>query len=410
MTTLFIDCPTGLAGDMLLAALLDLGLPRSLVEEPLAALGLQHTYELRIQEQKSFGLRGLKLSIDVLEADPPARRWHDIRVLIEQADWSESLRGRVLRVFSILAEAEAKVHGTLVDDVHFHEIGAIDSLIDVVGVCALIEQINPSAVFSTPPPAGHGEIATAHGLLPVPVPAVLELARKHQIPLAGASDFPSGELTTPTGLALMAALPIRFGQPSLLSISKVGIGLGHRLLDRPNLLRICRLEQAEPKEQSYQSDGLRRENVVVQEAWIDDSTPEDVSELIDLLRSGGAIDVVSESVLMKKGRPGVAITALVKSEQAASLRKVWFVHGTTLGLRERVQDRWLLPRRLGHYNTPWGVVPSKQVRHPDGRLSIKPEADVLIDMSRAYGMPVEALRIEISKCSDSFITEEDWSW
>ncbi len=416
MTTLFIDCPTGLAGDMLLAALLDLGVPRAVIDEPLQLIGLGEAYGLKIKEERSDGLRGLKLTVEAREGAPPLRRWQEIRDLIARAHWSDALRTRVMAVFSALAEAEAFVHGTAVEEVHFHELGAIDALVDVVGVCASIDYIKPLGIISAPPPAGRGQVKTDHGLLPVPVPAVLELARRHRIPLLGGEAYPPGELTTPTGLALVAVLASSFGQPSSMGITEIGIGLGHRRLDRPNLLRICALESSEwPRHSGDEGDpkdgeGICRQSVVVQEAWIDDATAEDLSALMDQLRCGGALEVLSAPVLMKKGRPGVAITALVRPEHAAALRRLWFMHGSTLGLRERLQERWLLPRRLGVCPTPWGDVPVKQVRRPDGRLSIKPEADALIQLSCETGRSVDELRLEVLKASAAFVTEADWSW
>ena len=416
MTTLFIDCPTGLAGDMMLAALLDLGVPRVVIDEALQLIGLGEAYRLKIKREHSAGFLGLKLTVEGREVIPPLRRWLEIRDLIERAHWSEALRSRVMAVFSALAEAEAVVHGTSIEEVHFHELGAIDSLVDVVGVCAAIEYINPRRIISAPPPAGRGQVKTDHGLLPVPVPAVLELARRHQIPLQGGDAYPSGELTTPTGMALISVLASGFGQPLFMGITEVGIGLGHRRLDRPNFLRICALESQQSHGdraltgETQTMHGLCRQTVVVQEAWIDDATAEDLSALMDQLRCGGALEGVSEPLVMKKGRSGVAITSLAMPEQAAALRRLWFVHGSTLGLRERLQERWVLPRRQGVCTTAWGDVPVKQVRRPDGRLSIKPESDALIQLSLETGRSVDELRLEVMKASAAFETEEDWSW
>lgn len=410
MTALFVDCPTGLAGDMLLAAFLDLGVPRAVIEAPLAVLGLEQVYALTVSEDRSAGLRGLRLSVEGLELEPPHRLWHDIRALIMAADWSEPLRARVLTVFKALAEAEAAVHGHPIDEVHFHEVGMIDALVDVVGVCAAVEHLAPEQIVCAVPPAGRGKTATAHGFLPVPVPAVLELARRHQICLDVGDDLPACELTTPTGLALMAVLAERFGQPSSLRIKAIGVGLGHRTLDRPNILRICELDgfAREPSEEDVA--GLRWQSVVVQEAWIDDATPEDVAVFSDQLRNAGALDVVSEQVQMKKGRQGVSVKALVTPEQAPGLRVVWFSQGTTLGLREHSHGRWLLPRRGGSCPTPWGSVRVKQVRRPQGILTVKPEHDDLLRLSVETGHSLEELRREVLLASEDFIADEDWSW
>ena len=410
MTALFVDCPTGLAGDMLLAAFLDLGVPRAVIEAPLAGLGLEQGYALTVAEDRSAGLRGLRLSVEGLELEPPHRLWHDIRALIMAADWSEPLRARVLTVFKALAEAEAAVHGHPIDEVHFHEVGMIDALVDVVGVCAAVEHLAPEQIVCAVPPAGRGKTATAHGFLPVPVPAVLELARRHQICLEVGDDLPACELTTPTGLALMAVLAERFGQPPSLRIKAIGVGLGHRTLDRPNILRICELDGFPRERSEEEMAGLRWQPVVVQEAWIDDATPEDVAVFSDQLRNAGALDVVSEQVQMKKGRQGVSVKALVTPEQAPGLRVVWFSQGTTLGLREHSHGRWLLPRRGGSCPTPWGSVRVKQVRRPQGILTVKPEHDDLLRLSVETGHSLEELRREVLLASEDFIADEDWSW
>ena len=183
MSALVIDCPTGLAGDMLLAAVLDLGVPQAVIHEPLRALGLAEAYRLKVEESKSGGLRGLRLTVISEESNPPHRRWSDLRQLISSASLSPSLKTKVLKVFQALADAEATVHGCASDQVHFHEIGAIDSLVDVIGVCAGLEHLAPDSMFCTPPPTGHGLVTTAHGVLPVPVPAGLELANRRRFPL-----------------------------------------------------------------------------------------------------------------------------------------------------------------------------------------------------------------------------------
>ncbi len=410
MTALFVDCPTGLAGDMLLAAFLDLGVPRAVIEAPLAGLGLEQGYALTVAEDRSAGLRGLRLSVEGLDLEPPHRLWHDIRALIMEADWSEPLRARVLTVFKALAEAEAAVHGHPIEQVHFHEVGMIDALVDVVGVCAAVEHLAPEQIVCAVPPAGRGKTATAHGFLPVPVPAVLELARRHQICLEVGDDLPACELTTPTGLALMAVLAERFGQPPSLRINAIGVGLGHRTLDRPNILRICELDGFARERSEEEMAGLRWQPVVVQEAWIDDATPEDVAVFSDQLRDAGALDVVSEQVQMKKGRQGVSVKALVTAEQAPGLRVVWFSQGTTLGLREHSHGRWLLPRRGGSCPTPWGSVRVKQVRRPQGILTVKPEHDDLLRLSVETGHSLEELRREVLLASEDFVADEDWTW
>jgi len=309
MSLALVDCPTGLAGNMLLAALFDLGLPQAAVDAPLAALGLAGAYAIDLEERRSGGLRGLHLAVRGLEAEPPHRHWAELKTTIAGAALEAQLKQRVLAVFGLLAEAEAQVHGQPAERVHFHEVGAIDALVDVVGVCAGLAHFGITQLVCASPPAGHGTVQTAHGLLPLPAPAVLELARLKGIPLASSEGFPAGELTTPTGLALMAALADRFGPAPALVPQAVGIGLGSRQLDRPNLLRLVLAADAQGAGPGLPETALP-EILLQQQAQIDDATPEDLAFLADELRRAGALEVFSQPLLMKKGRPGVLVTVL----------------------------------------------------------------------------------------------------
>ena len=403
MTTLWVDAPTGLAGDMLLAGLLDLGIPISAIEAPLNSLGLEGCYRIDVEESRSGGLRGHRVSVTGLEAQPPHRLWADIRQQIVEAPLPTPLINRVLAVFTALAEAEATVHGTAVDAVHFHEVGAVDALVDVVGVCAALEQLNPARICCSPLPAGRGTVRTAHGLLPVPVPAVLELARRYRVPLHNSVDGPDGELVTPTGLALMAVLADDFAAPASFTPANVGIGLGHRELDRPNAVRLLLGSAVQEL-----ADAPRWQSLVVQEAWLDDATPEDLALLTERLREAGAVDVATHPLGMKKGRCGHGVIALVEDDCVDKLRQVWFNASSSIGLRERRQGRWLLPRRIGWLDTPWGMLRAKQVKRPDGRLTVKPEADDVESMSRRTDCSIAELRAAVATAP--FISDTDWSW
>jgi uncharacterized protein (TIGR00299 family) protein len=393
---------------MLLAGLLDLGVPISAIEEPLNSLGLAGTYRIDVVEARSGGLRGQRVSVTGLESQPPHRHWADIRQQIVEAPLSTALKDRVLAVFTALAEAESTVHGSSIESVHFHEVGAVDALVDVVGVCAALHQLNPSRICCSPLPAGRGTVRTAHGLLPVPVPAVLELARRHHVPLLQSPHVPEGELVTPTGLALMAVWADGFVPPARITPAMVGIGLGHRELDRPNLVRLL-LGTDDPELADQELRDIPRwQPLVVQEAWLDDATPEDLALLVERLREAGAVDVAAHPLVMKKGRSGHGVIALMEPDLAERVRQVWFNAGTSIGVRERLQGRWLLPRRIGLLDTPWGMLPAKQVKRPDGRCTVKPEADDLELMSRRTGCSVAELRM--AAVAAPFISDADWSW
>jgi uncharacterized protein (DUF111 family) len=274
-------------------------------------------------------------------------------------------------------------------------------LVDVVGVCAGLLHLEAETVICAIPPAGHGSVHTAHGLLPLPAPAVLELARQHKLPLASSASFPPAELTTPTGLALMACWATRFGPPPSLVPYAVGVGLGSRTLDRPNLLRLL-VAEALTSPDGESACGADRtaggaasavsEPLLVQQAQIDDATAEDLAFLAEALRQAGAVEVFSQPVLMKKGRAGTLITALAPPERAETLRAIWWRHSTTLGLREELQQRWRLPRAQEELRTPWGTVRLKRAALPDGGRRFKLEHEDLASLARQHNLSLADMR------------------
>ena len=396
MTLLHIDAPTGLAGNMLLAALLDLGVPEVAIHAPMAALGLAGRYRLELEERRSSGLRGLHLEVHSLEQEPHHRPWGELRDLLGSAPLAPPLAERVQEVFLLLAEAEARVHGHAPEAVHFHEVGALDSLVDVVGVCAALLHLGVSQVSCGIPPAGHGNVRTAHGVLPVPAPAVLEIARRRGLALADSSRLPAAELTTPTGLALMACWAHRFGVAPGGVPEAVGVGLGSRSLDRPNLLRALLLAPLpEGPEPGSPLANEREETLLLQEAQIDDATAEDLAFLAEALRHAGALEVFTTAISMKKGRQGTLMSALAPPALAADLRRVWWRHGTTLGVREQLQRRWRLPRQIDTHATPLGPVRSKWAQGPDGDWRAKAEHGDLAHLADLHGLSLREVRRQI---------------
>jgi hypothetical protein len=391
MTLALLDCPTGLAGDMLLASLLDLGLPLEVVEAPLASLGLAGRYRLAVEERRSGGLRGLHVQVHPCEPQPVHRPWEVLREQLDQG-LAPPLRERVLAVFGLLAEAEAAVHGHPPGQVHFHEVGAIDALVDVVGVCAGLLHFGIDRLLCTLPPAGHGTVRTAHGLLPLPAPAVLEIARRRAIPLGSSEGFPAGELTTPTGLALIACWASGFGPPPAALPRRVGVGLGSRRLDRPNLLRLTLAEAVPTSAAADPWQGERCEPLLLQQAQIDDATPEDLAFLAEALREAGAVEVYDQPLGMKKGRAGILLSALLPPDRAAELRQVWWRHGTSLGVREQLHQRWILPRHSRRLPTDLGPVRLKSTLRPGGRVEWKAEHEDLALLARRHNLSLEEVR------------------
>jgi uncharacterized protein (TIGR00299 family) protein len=330
-------------------------------------------------------LRGQQLVVELLEASPPHRHWADLKPQLQGAAWPQPLKTKVLDVFQLLADAEAHVHGVPAEQVHFHEVGAIDSLVDVIGVCAGLLHLGVQSLWATPPPAGHGQVRTAHGVLPVPAPAVLEIARRRQLPLASSSGFAPGELTTPTGLALLAVWVDHWESPPAHTPDRIGVGLGQRQLDRPNLLRLALPAVAAVDEPA------ERQTVLVQQCLIDDMDAEALAFLQEQLRATGALEVFAQPAGMKKGRSGLLLTALALPEQAAALRAIWWEHSSSLGLRENLEQRWVLPRQAVQMSSPWGPVAAKAA-WTGSRWRCKPEADALAQLAVEQGLSWAELR------------------
>ncbi len=411
MESLFIECPTGLSGDMLLAAFFDLGLPKELLESKLKLFFAEKTCSLKVYETKSYGLRGLRFSVKGPDEFSPKSRWLDIKKYIYSTPLDDAIKENILNVYKELAEAEAFVHGCEMNEVHFHEIASYETFINILGVCIGIDFFKPKMIFCMPPPVGSGYVKTSHGLLPVPVPTVLEIAKRNQIKLLGGENFPSEELTTPTGIALMSLFANKFEQPSSYEVLKTGVGLGSKDFGCPNMLRICKIKNSEFEIKSSKSmPDLFWQNLLIQEAWIDDASPEDLAEFIDQLRLTGAIEVACNPVQMKKGRIGMNVKAIVHSDLAEKLRSIWFLKGTTIGLRESVIGRWLLPRRRGSCMTSYGEIACKQVKRPDGSFTLKPEHSDLLRVSAESRQSLDQLRKEIILVSDKFVPNEDWSF
>ena len=393
MKSIFIDCSLGISGDMLASALFDLGIPHSFFFDNLINLNIDKKYNLEFNEGDSNGIKGIVCTKTEVQFNELCRTLNDVKNLLLDSSLNDYVKKKSIRVFEILAEAEAIVHGKEVSDVHFHELGSIDSILDIVNVCSAIDFLNPDQIYFSNPPAGKGIESTLHGLLPVPVPTVLEIARQYKIPLIVIDDNYLGEITTPTGIALIATFIDEFGQPNNINIKKIGIGLGSKNISRPNFLRVILIEK---NDNSIANNNQIYETIIFQEAWIDDSTPEDIAILIERLRSAGAIDVVSYSVDMKKNRKGICIKAIVYPQNEALLREVWFNYSTTIGLRENKINRWILPRKIRRHKTSYGEINFKQVIKPNGKTSLKIEHEDLAAISLSNGIPIEEIRQRLS--------------
>ncbi|MXW40558.1 MAG: nickel pincer cofactor biosynthesis protein LarC [Synechococcus sp. SB0668_bin_15] len=394
-TLLHWDCPTGIAGDMVLAALADLGVPEAVLNRPLRQLGLADQCRIVTRAGSNGGLRGIKAHVDVLTPQEEHRHWRHLRQLLLTAPLEEQVRQAALRCFGLLAEAEARVHGCPVDAVHFHEVGALDAVADVLGACAGLCHLRVQTISCSPLPPGHGAVTTAHGLLPVPAPAVLELASAHQVPLLSCEGWPQGELVTPTGLALAVTWAGRFGGAPALAPRRVGIGLGQRQLDRPNQLRLLLGEPWPSHGHPAATLEPFQEWVVLMGCQIDDMDGEAMATLQQTVLDAGALDAWLQPVHMKKQRPGHLVQVLARPDQLKALRQVLWSHSSTLGLREQWHHRWILPRREEQRQTPLGPVRIKWATLPDGSRRGKAEHEDLAALAHHHHLPLQEVRRRI---------------
>ena len=381
MDEILIECSPGISGDMLLAALYDLGVPQTVFEKPLIKLGLKNYFSLSFNESKSYNLRGIKTEVNVL-INNKKRKWKDIKKLIIGGSLDKDLESTIINVFELLAIAEGKVHGVHTDEVHFHEIGSTDSLVDVIGVCAAIHYLKPKNIFCNAPNLGKGIMNSEHGKIPIPSPVVLELISRSKLNIC--SDYSiNEELSTPTGISLILTLVNSFEFPSEYSINSYGIGIGHKTLPYPNLLRVLEINLPEDKKK-YLKNSPVFEEISIQEAWIDDHSSEEIAFFIEFMRQEGVLDISYKAINMKKNRIGFSLIAIVPIEREAYFRQLWFQYTNTIGLRERRQGRWTLPRREGECVTSIGKVKCKEITKPNGEKIIKPEHDEVINLQKKY--------------------------
>ncbi len=409
MKEYIIDSSPGISGDMLLGALFDIGIPQEIIEKPLKTLGLETFYNLSFKEEKSSSIRGIKAQIEVLD-NSTRRDWRSIRELIIKGSLEIDLEQKIINVFKILAEAEAKVHGINCEEVHFHEIGAIDSLVDIIGVCAGFNYLKPKIIYCNVPTLGKGFTETDHGIMTVPSPAVIELVTRNNLKIHPNSNQIDGELSTPTGIALLLNLCDSFEYPFTYQINSYGVGVGSRKLSFPNLTRVMRIN-SEYKQRTPHKTNLsspKCSEICIQEAWIDDQTSEEISSFIQILREEGALDVSYNAINMKKGRIGYAVIAILPIEKEEYFRYLWFTYTNTIGIREKRQVRWTLLRRKGECITTFGKVKFKQVMKSYGNFDQKPENDEIFELQKKHKKSANEIKRIINETKEEFIPFQEW--
>ena len=360
---------------MILGALLDLGVPARVVRDGLAALGLEGV-RMRVRRVHRGALAARHVEFRGPERSPCERRYREIRKLLERAALPPGVVERSLRVFEALAEAEARVHGIDREKVHFHEVGAVDALGDVVGTCLALDHLGVGRVTASPLPLGHGRVRTDHGVLPLPAPAALELLR-------GVPVYPvetDQETVTPTGAALVATLAEGFGPLPALVPDRVGYGAGDdRAGEVPNVLRAV-LGQADRR--------LETDTVWVLETQLDDMNPEQLPFLLERLLEAGALDVTLTPVLMKKGRPGHLLSVLARPADREPLARRILAESSALGVRTFETPRLKLPRESRTVATPFGRVRVKVVFGPDGEVVASPEYESARRAALRHDVPI----------------------
>lgn len=378
MKILYLDCFSGISGDMCLGALIDAGADPRRLEQDLRGLPLDG-WEMNVLKTETRGISGTRVNIRVREEDQPHRHFSRIREMIQNSTLPDRPRETALKIFSRIAGAEGKVHGLPADHVHFHEVGAVDSILDIVGTSLALHYLGVDEVFCSPVPTGYGLVECRHGLLPVPAPATAEILKG--VPLRKLDV--EGELTTPTGAAIAASLSESFGPLPEMTLEAVGYGFGSKDFGIPNFLRVF-LGRAEVPDTTLGGDAI-----TVLEANIDDMNPQFAGHVMQRLFSAGALDVYLAPVYMKKNRPGYVITVLCRPPDRESLTGILLEETTTLGVRFREERRTVMDRVIEEVDTPYGRVRIKTAPGNGGLpLKAAPEYEDCRRLALERGVPL----------------------
>ena len=391
MRTLYYQCSAGIAGDMHLGAMLDLGVSESLLRRQLARLPCAEEFEISVARARKSGIAGVRVCVTDQLAGQPGRahrHYRDIVQMIRAARFEAAVESRALAIFRRIAEAEAKIHELPVEEVHFHEVGAVDSIVDVVGAAICLEALSVEQVLSEPVQLGSGYIDCAHGRLPVPAPATQEILKGAPCAYAGVE----GEATTPTGAAILRASVDHFAPPQQFVPTAIGYGLGERDFKVPNVLRLA---LGEAPQAAVQPPAEARHYRI--DANIDDMSPEAYEPLIEHLLRQGASDVFVTPVVMKKSRPAMCLSVLCAAEQVDALSDAILNRSTTIGLRLAPFFKRVLPRETRLVQTSLGEVHVKQATRPDGKVRWKSEHDDIRRLADAAGLDYLEAKFQVDQ-------------
>ncbi|GAB4135941.1 nickel pincer cofactor biosynthesis protein LarC [Thermopirellula anaerolimosa] len=389
MKIAYFDCFSGISGDMILGALVDAGADFERLTAAIDSLALPGC-RLIAEEVRKGGFRAKHIRVET-QPEHGHRHLRHILELLERSDLTAAQKSRAEAVFRRLAEAEAKVHGTTIEKVHFHEVGAADSIVDVVGAVVCLDLLGVERVFASPVPTGRGTIRIQHGEVSIPAPATAELLVG--VPILEA-DVPF-ELTTPTGAALITSYAQRFGPPPGMTLQCIGYGAGSR--DIPHRANLLRVLIGTCEESDLARDETSLERIWTVETHLDDVPGEIVGYTVERLLEAGALDVFASAGQMKKNRPAIRLTVLCRDEHLAAVESVVLTETTTLGVRRWPVERRVLKRESAEVRTRWGTVAGKVAFTPEGTRRFSPEFESCREAARKHRVPLQVVYREAAE-------------
>jgi uncharacterized protein (TIGR00299 family) protein len=386
---LYYDCFAGISGDMNLGAMIDLGVDAEYLKEELRKIEIG-SYEIQVKRDQRRGIFGTKVDVVLPSGEgAPAAHGHghrsfkDIAGLIKKSNFPDGVKSTSLAIFTKIARAEAKIHGHSIEEVHFHEVGAIDSIVDVVGAAICFEVLKVDKIIASPVQVGGGFVKCAHGMLPVPAPATAEILTG--IPIrSGVVPF---ETTTPTGAAILAATAGRFVDRIDFTPLKIGYGIGQRDTDVPNVLRVFLGEM----DDEQQDQDVEVKEACLMECNIDDMNPELYEGIVERLFEKGALDVYLTPIIMKKSRPAVKISILCDTDHRRGIEEVLWLHTSTFGLRVNRISKLILRRELSTVNTKYGTLSVKNAYLRGERIKWKLEYEDAKRLAKEKGVSIKAI-------------------
>lgn len=390
MRILYYECFSGISGDMNLGAMIDAGVDSKYLLRELSKLNIDDEFKIEINKVIRKGITGTKVDV-IIKHSHHHRNLKDIENIICSSGINNKVKKLSLKIFMKVAEAEAKVHGKGIDEVHFHEVGALDSIIDIVGAAICLEYLKIDKIMSSTVEVGSGFVKCDHGILPVPAPATVEILKN--IPIkSGSIPF---EATTPTGAAILAAVVNEFTDNKNLNITKIAYGIGTK--DEGNIPNVLRVYICEEENKLQGDSDFEKENAVMLECNIDDMNPEFYSYIINKLLENGAEDAFITPIIMKKGRPAVMLCVLTKQETIQALENIIFIETTTLGIRKYNVSKEMLSRKEEKITMSLGEVSVKRAFLNGSQIKCKAEYEDCVKIAIQKGLPLQKVYSEVNK-------------